>query len=726
MFHPNYYTLKIVQSSLELYSLVKKLKQSKVRYFDTETTGLKVRYPNNDRIVGFTFAMDDEIDDKVYYIPVAHDFEGEYRLGHVNYEKLKPLTPADFPHFNEEILLGDYNNMDLDEVLQEITPVFYEPGILVAHNIMFDLHVLACCGIDVETIFERVTLFDTQIAFHTVEEEAEKKLESIIKRYYNIIKTDYNDVVSTVWGDEKKSVGLKANNKASFQHVQIPIGAYYSGEDVWFMKQLYFEVIDKLVEDEQDKLFYKMRMPFLPVLWRMERRGTKVDKAKLAIMTEKAQKALQDIEYELYELVGLEFSVGSGQQLAELLHGHVKKLKDKDSGGFKESCNQLIVDKNFGFPVINWTDGGNNDKKTQNILRVPQTNATTLEELLDVEWNSKFKVTKQWFEVGKKVIKLLLKHAKLKKLYSVYMAGLLDDIYQDGKVHPSFNICGTDSWRLSCDSPNLQQLPRPLEGDEEDYEFWNQFEIRELFIPDEEDEVIIASDWNNLEKKITAHFTKDPALLRLFAEKLDGHGQIATMVFAECKDCHPNEVKKKYPHLRQRAKSIGFAMDYGGTAYAVQRNLKCSLEEAQGYVDAYFEGFSGLAQWATKQKQFGRKFGYVLTILGHKRHLSGILESNGKIRSYYERICLNAPIQGSAADIAIRAQIAIDKDPILRAINCRMIIQIHDEIVLVAPRRYVNLCMERIAYHMEFCLPHPMVVPLTVGIDYGKTYAEAK
>ena len=129
-------------------------------------------------------------------------------------------------------------------------------------------------------------------------------------------------------------------------------------------------------------------------------------------------------------------------------------------------------------------------------------------------------------------------------------------------------------------------------------------------------------------------------------------------------------------------------MDYGGTSFAVSRNLGIDKAIAQTYIDRYFEGFSGLSDWAITQKQFGRKYGYVLTILGHKRHLSGIRDENVKIKSYYERLCLNSPVQGSAADIAIRAQLLVDKDAILRALGVEMRIQVHDELVFVSPKKY--------------------------------------
>lgn len=167
-------------------------------------------------------------------------------------------------------------------------------------------------------------------------------------------------------------------------------------------------------------------------------------------------------------------------------------------------------------------------------------------------------------------------------------------------------------------------------------------------------------------------------------------------------------------------------MDYGGTAFAVSRNLGIDKETAQSYIDRYFEGFHGLADWAVTQKQFGRKFGYVLTLLGHKRHLTGIRDENIKIRSYYERLCLNSPVQGSAADCAMRAQIQVDKDPILNSIGASMRIQIHDELVLVAPKRFKLIAMERLKYLMEHCLPHELVVPLVSEVDFGATYAEAK
>ena len=232
--------------------------------------------------------------------------------------------------------------------------------------------------------------------------------------------------------------------------------------------------------------------------------------------------------------------------------------------------------------------------------------------------------------------------------------------------------------------------------------------------------------WSNLEKRLSAHITKDEKLIKMFNDNLDGHGLIATIIFPELADMHPNDVKKKFPHLRQIAKTVGFAIDYGGTAFAVSRNLKISKEEAQVYIDRYFEGFSGVAEWGVKQKKFGSRNGYVKTLFGHKRHLSGINSDDNKIKGYYERLCLNSPVQGSASDCATMAQIAVDKDPIMKALGVTMRIQIHDELVCIAPKRFKFIAMNRLKYLMETCLPYELVVPLISNVDWGKNYSEAK
>ena len=464
IFHQEYYNWKILQTEEEVRELAEKMKASSTIYYDTETSGLRVRHEGEDYMVGLTVAVDDEIDETVYYLPLRHVFEGEFDTGRIILEDLG-LRPSDFPDFNPEMLAGEWYNLDYGSTMEIMRGVF-EGGTaprakkqrIVADNIMFDLHVLACEGVDIEKLFEHFNIFDTMVAIHTFDEEAEKKLETVVKNSYGVHKVDFSLVRRTVSKEEKKSVGLKASQNACFQHIQIPIGGVYSIEDVWFMKQMVDDLIEAMKNDEQLDNFYDYRMPFVPVLWRMERRGMKVSVERCKAMAEKAEKELEKLSYRIYELCGVEFNINSGQQLAEILFGFRKTLKDKKTGDYSIKGNDHIINNAFAFTPVSWTDGGKEkDKK----LKMPQTNAEVLEELLSQEIPKKGKsapsqlARERTEHEGREVVTLLLKFAKLEKLYSSFMIGLLEQLYSDGKAHPSFNICGTDSWRLSCDSPNL-------------------------------------------------------------------------------------------------------------------------------------------------------------------------------------------------------------------------------------------------------------------------------
>jgi DNA polymerase-1 len=237
-----------------------------------------------------------------------------------------------------------------------------------------------------------------------------------------------------------------------------------------------------------------------------------------------------------------------------------------------------------------------------------------------------------------------------------------------------------------------------------------------------------------LEARLSTSVSKDKNMLRMFLEGLDGHGLVATLIFDECHGLHPNEVKKKFPHQRQTAKTVRFALDYGGTAFSVSRTLGIEKEEAQKLIDKYFEGFSGIRDWQAEQKRFGKKHRYVLTGIGRKRHLTGIHSNNMKLQSYYERVACNAPIQGFAADTISIAQVEIFNDRKLDLLGVKMLLQIHDELVFVIPKKYKNLACSIIKEHMENALARyldkigkePLILPLPVAYDVGMDYAEAK
>ena len=752
MFHQKYFNLSIVQEH-SLDSFFALFEKAKMVYFDTETSGTSVRWTGKDYVVGYTFAFEDEVSKDVFYVPVRHDFEGLYKEN--NRFRLVPpkfFNPKYFPDFDKSKFEGEYYNVDAYNFAQRLRLIMENGGkTYIAHNIDFDLHAIANEGINVVKVFNKNIIEDTMVMVHTIDETVEKNLEAVTKMIYGVEKSHYSDVIKTVTNDEKLSVGIKANANAAFMQVQIPIGGQYSAEDVWFMKQMFPQLIEGLKNEGMTDYYYKVRIPYLKVLWKMERKGFRIDTQLLEKMSKEAEVEIKNLEYKLYSLAGVEFNPSSSQNLYELLFGFKKKAvqlnesaqkaydeaaknlatKDKLSYKkqlmseranviFKESYNKDFVSRNFGFKVVEWTAGG---QYAYEELKTPKVGKDELKKL------KRQRVS----EEAHKFIDCLTDYKKLVKLKSAFMDGLWDLIYEDGKVHCSFGLCGTDSFRLSCQQPNLQQLPHPLEepkeGEDRTYfDFWDRFEIRKLFIADEGYSVV-AADYHALEKFLTAHLSQDKMLIKMMVENLDPHGTVATLVFPELKDVNPNDVKKIAPEKRQIAKKIGFAVDYGGTSIAVSKNLEISKEEAQGYIDKYFEGFSGLHAYDKAAVKFARENGYVKTLGGHKRHLWDINSEDMRVRSYLERVAVNVLSQGSAADAVAFAQIDLDNDTVLNSIGAYQVSSVHDEVVMMCPTEFAHLCQDRMKYIMSHCMPRRgihLTIPLEAETGEGKDYYTAK
>lgn len=264
--------------------------------------------------------------------------------------------------------------------------------------------------------------------------------------------------------------------------------------------------------------------------------------------------------------------------------------------------------------------------------------------------------------------------------------------------------------------------------DKANYDFWIQFEIRSLLIVDDEKSVILTEDFKALEKRLSGIITKDPALIRMITEHIDPHGMTASFCFPEeLKGVHPNDVKKVAPHLRNKGKTVGFAADYGGTEFTISRNLGIPKEEARKMLDNYWAGFAVQAEYNQQALKEARRSGYVQTLFGHKRHLEGLNSENWGIRGYNERLCANAPVQGSAADVITLSQIAVDKDAVLRAIGYTLRLQVYDELMGSVPEKYVRIAAERVKQHMEATLDgKDAIIPLEADLDWGKTYADSK
>jgi DNA polymerase I len=734
----------IITTELELRRLRNRLMKLEEFAFDTEFTSLRMQYKGEQEFVGCSFSWGKNNN---YYISVG------------------------------SMVNAEEDQIPLETFVKYMKPVFARTDVrIIGHNLKAELHALANIDIEVKTS----DLFDTLVAVWNVDENNEAGLKEVVGRYYEYEQTHFEDLLFTIPKEVKLDMGLKHTDKGDASLVDMYIMAPYAMDDTYWTWTVYLDIQEALEDEGAEVYFYKRQMPYLRVLFNMERRGVRVDFERLREMSRMAEKDLADMEYKIFEIAGLEFSITSGQQLAEILFGWEKmkpqyeiiweEVIDPKTGeqaiyksgknkgkpkwkkhvnkdkvvGEEFSGNAYLVENSFGFPVVAETKTGQ-----------PKTGGDELEELA----SKVYKRDKRKAE-GIEMVKLILRYKKLAKLKSTYMEGLADQVYSDGKIHASFNQTGTTSGRLSSSGPNLQNLPRPVEpvGDEPprekfnseeeydkaitvwekektEYEFWSRYEIRDAFIPDVwvndddvedgEEDVIIAEDYSNLEMRILAHFCQDPLLLDMFKKNADVHGQTAVDMYKL--DCTDKEAKKLYPHLRQHAKMLNFLLVYGGTASALSQSLGVTKKEGQELYDLYFATYKGVKEFMKNQKRFGHKHEHVFTVLGRRRHLDGINGQNFAEVGYYERLAVNAPIQGSAADIAISAQILIEEDEELRALGYRQILQVHDEIVGVVPKKNKDKAMERKQYLMENCLPQPLDnIKLKSDYDWGNSYAEAK
>lgn len=598
----------IVTSETQLRCLGYKLYDVMEFAFDTETNTVDWCNADNPyfKIVGISISFG--INDS-YYIPIGHRFDP---------------TPQ----------------LPLKTIVRHLRPAFERTDVtIIGANIKYDMHVMKRIGIEIKTPY----IFDTMIASWLCNENVEKGLKPNVLRIFNHQMEKFNDVVAKVPKEIKKKAGLKANQKATFDLTMIGDSANYATEDAFFTFMLYLHYLEELEITGMTKIYYKMYPPFIRILYDMEERGITIDKEACAEMNEKMQEDIEDLEYQMLELVGVDFDINSSQQLAQLLFGY---------DGFK-TVNQDLLDVNFGFPVQSRTAKG-----------VPQTNNATLVAISRMEYKNSNKI------MGVKFCNMLLKYKELSKL-KTFTQKFLEVCYPDGKIHCSFNPTGTTSGRVSASNPNLQQIPNAGEED--------AYNIRSLFVGDLDEydqEDIISCDYSNLEVRVMAHFSKDEGLLNAFEHKVDLHGNTAKLMFRL--DCDANEVKKKYPKFRKMGKVIAFLLQYGGSVMALESTLnsdgmltemlqelkgykhkkdlpdtlapfwgcKSTKEMAQSLMDLYFEAFPGIAKFMKRQKKYAHQHGKVYTVLGRERRLPQIQSSNFREVGYAERLALNAPIQG--------------------------------------------------------------------------------
>jgi len=309
--------------------------------------------------------------------------------------------------------------------------------------------------------------------------------------------------------------------------------------------------------------------------------------------------------------------------------------------------------------------------------------------------------------MGHEVPRLLIEYRELTKLKSTYIDALPGYIQADGRVHTSFNQTGAATGRLSSSDPNLQNIPvRTRRGGE----------IRRAFVAPPEHLLLIA-DYSQVELRLLAHFSDDPAFVAAFQRGGDIHRQTAAVIFGVPEENVTGE-------MRARAKTINFATIYGQGALALSRQLGITLEEAKAFIKHYFERFSGVRAWLDKTIDEARQRGFVETLFGRRRYIPELRDRNFSIRSFGERTATNSPLQGSAADLIKIAMIRIHAALKQANLRTRMLLQVHDELVFETPERERSDAAALVKREMEGVAN--LRVPLVVTIGAGKNWIDAK
>ncbi len=410
-----------------------------------------------------------------------------------------------------------------------------------------------------------------------------------------------------------------------------------------------------LVKEGLQRLFEEVEVPLLVVLADMEYTGVKVDTNLLGEMSFFLEKRLKSLEEDIFRQAGEHFNVDSPRQIAHIL-----------------------------FDKLNL-------EPTRHTKTGPSTVARVLETLANKH----------------PLPALLLEHRQLSKLKSTYIDALPKTV-SNGKVHASFNQTVTATGRLSSSEPNLQNIPIRTDIGRQ---------IRRAFTPSEEGFVFLALDYSQIELRILAHYSEDPALVKAFQEDQDIHAWVASKLYGV-------EAGQINSEMRRTAKAVNFGIIYGLSPMGLSRELGISIEEAKGFIEAYFNIFQGVKHFREIAIQEARQRGWVSTLLGRKRPVPGINSANKQRRGTAERVAINTIIQGSAADLIKVAMVKAHRLLEETDFRARLLIQIHDELLFELPEGELATASKTLSEVMTQALA--LRVPIKVNTKVGKNWMEVE
>ncbi|MCP2520361.1 DNA polymerase I [Candidatus Aminicenantes bacterium AC-335-K20] len=453
-----------------------------------------------------------------------------------------------------------------------------------------------------------------------------------------------------------KEIAGTGKKQLTLDRIEIDKVAFYSCEDADIALQLSSVLFSEVKEKGMEKLYREIELPLVNVLADMEMSGVKIDTSVLLNLSYELEQELEHLKRKIFELSSCEFNINSPQQVSKVLFEELKLPKVKKM------------------------------KKT----KAQSTDIEVLTELASVH----------------PVPKMLLDYRQLAKLKSSYVDSILSQINpKTGRIHTSYNQTVAATGRLSSSEPNLQNIPIRTELGKK---------LRKAFIP-EEGYLFLSADYSQIELRILAHLSEDPALIQTFLNDEDVHQRTAKEVFGEESSLFPEE-------QRRRAKIINFSIIYGTSAFSLSKELNTTPQEAKKYIEKYFEKYPKVKEYLDKiVKEAGEK-GYVKTLFGRIRPIPELKSQNKNVQESGRRMALNTPIQGTAADLMKKAMIDVWREIKKRKLNARMIIQVHDELVFEAKPEEKEELEKIIKDKMENV--YPLKVPLKVKLSWGVNWAE--
>lgn len=607
LFYSNLKTLKdtphnyyLIDTEDKISDFCEKILTTKILSLDTETTSTEAI---NAELVGLSFSTEEN---EAYYVPIPSDRD----------EALK--------------------------IVNKFKSIYESPNILkVGQNIKYDLMVLANYGIELSG-----PMFDTMLAHYILQPELRHNMDYLAEIYLKY---------KTIHIDEL--IGTRGKNQRSMRELRPEEVYEYACEDADVTLKLKNILEKELHNAGLYDLFFKVEMPLVPVLARMERNGVKIDTFALNEASQQMTQKLKDIELEIYELAGTNFNISSPRQVGETLFEHLK-ISDKAK---KTKTGQYVT--------------------SEDVLQNLRTKHPVIDKILD--------------------------YRGLKKLLSTYIDALPQLINpQTGHIHTSYNQAVTSTGRLSSSNPNLQNIPIRDE---------NGKEVRKAFIPDEGN-LFFSADYSQIELRIMAHLSGDENMIEAFRMGHDIHAATASKIYKK-------PIEEITADERRKAKTANFGIIYGITTFGLAERMLVSRAEAKELIDEYFATYPKVKEYMDKSINNAREKGYTETLLGRRCNLPDINSRNATVRGYAERNAINAPIQGSAADIIKIAMARIDYRMQQEGLRSKMILQVHDElnfsVIPEEKERIQALVVE------EMQNAYTMSVPLLADCGWGDNWLEA-